>query len=80
VAATCASSDHATTAARWTNTCGAVPTVGLNCFSAAISSGSPATNPERYPVMDERFESVLKTATFVRSETWIDDAGASSPK
>ena len=36
---------------------------------AAISCGSPAAKPERYPVIDERFESVLKTSTFVRSAT-----------
>ena len=44
---TCSSSPQATTEARCTNSCGAVPTFGRNCFSAAISSGSPATNPER---------------------------------
>ena len=62
---TCASSPHATTDARWTNSCGAVPTFGRYCRSAATSAGSPATKPERKPVIDERFDSVLKTTTSV---------------
>ena len=78
VSATCASSPHATTEARWTNSCGAVPTVGRNAFSAPISVGSPAAKPLRYPVIELRFESVLKTITLVRSASCSADAGGSS--
>src|SRR5919204_33252 len=38
VRSTCASSPHATIEARWTNSCGAVPTVGRNLRSAAIAA------------------------------------------
>ena len=38
---------HATTDARWTNSCGAVPTVGRYAFNAAMTSGGAATKPER---------------------------------
>ena len=46
--------------------------------SAATISGGAQTKPERYPVIDERFESVLKTTTFVRSATCSADTGGSS--
>ena len=43
--------------------------VGRKLRSASPISGGAQTKPERYPVIDERFESVLKTTTFVRSAT-----------
>jgi hypothetical protein len=55
-----------------------VPTVGRNALSADTSAGSPATKPLRYPVIEERFDSVLKTATFVRSPTCSAEAGGDS--
>src|SRR5207248_9391089 len=64
VRSTCSSSFHATIDARCTNSWGAVPTDGRYCFNAPISSASAATKPERYPVIEERLLSVLKTATF----------------
>ena len=67
VRSTCASSLQATTDARWTNSCGAAPVEGRYVLSAETISGGPATKPERYPVIDERFESVWKTTTFDRS-------------
>ena len=75
---TCASSPQATTDARWTNSCGAVPTFGRNRRRASTSSGSPATNPLRKPVIDDRFESVLNATTFVRSASCSAEGGGSS--
>ena len=75
VRSTWSSSPQAATDARWTNSCGATPTFGRYAFSAAMSSGSPATKPERYPVIDERFESVLKTTTFAPVGDLSADAG-----
>ena len=77
-ASTCSSSPQATTEARWTNSCGAVPTFGRNRRSASISAGSPATKPLRKPVIDERFESVLNATTFVQSSSWSAEGGGSS--
>ena len=78
VRTTCASSPHATTDARWTNSCGAVPTLGRKRRSAAISSGSPATKPLRNPVIEERFDSVLNATTFVQSSSCSTEGGGSS--
>jgi hypothetical protein len=44
---TCASSLHATTDARCTNSWGAAPVDGRYVFSAETISGGPATKPER---------------------------------
>ena len=44
------------------------------------SSGSPATNPERKPVIDERFESVLKATTPSRSASCSADGAAVEPQ
>ena len=41
------SSDQAATAARWTNSCGAVPTDGRNVRSASATSGGAQTKPQR---------------------------------
>ena len=78
MSATWVSSPQAVTEARWTNSCGAVPTVGRKAFSAAISVGSPAAKPLRYPVIELRFESVLKTTTLVRSPSCSAEAGGCS--
>jgi hypothetical protein len=54
------------------------PTVGRNFRSASITGAGAAVKPDRYPVIDERLESVLKTTTLVRSDTCSADAGGSS--
>ena len=74
---TCSSSPSAAIPAHWTNSCGAVPTDGLNARSASETSGGAQTKPQRIPVIDERFESVLKTTTFSRSATWSAETGSS---
>jgi hypothetical protein len=51
---------------------------GRNVRNAAMSSGSPATKPLRNPVIEERFESVLKTTTLVQSSSSRADGGGSS--
>src|SRR5581483_847714 len=78
VSSTWRSSFHAATDARWTNSCGAVPTVGRYAFSAAMTSGGAATKPERYPVIDERLLKVWKTITRERSRTCSADGGGES--
>ena len=51
------------------------PSDGRTCFSAAISSGSPATKPERYPGIDERLDSEWNARTCVGSSTCRTDGG-----
>ena len=46
---TWASSFHAATLARWTNSCGVTPTLGRSALSAAIRSGSPGREPAAVP-------------------------------
>ena len=61
------------------NSCGVTPVAGRSRLRSAISPRSPATNPLRYPVIDERFDNVLIASTFVRSESWSTPGGGSSP-
>jgi len=52
--------------------------VVVNARSASATEVFAATNPERYPVIDERFDSVLKTTTFSRFATCSAETGGSS--
>src|SRR5205823_2323057 len=78
VSSTWRSSFQATTEARCTNSCGAVPTVGRYDFRAATTSGGAATKPERYPVIEDRLLSVWKTTVRDRSAAWSAEGGGSS--
>ena len=73
---TCASSLHAATDARWTNSWGVTPTRRAERLQRRdqLADRRPRTRSDS-PVIDERLLSVLTTSTFVRSPTCSAEAG-----